>query len=212
MSGLFITMEGLDGSGKTTQINLIKEYLQNKGFELTFVREPGSTKIGEDIRNIILNKQNKEMHRITEAFLYAASRAQLVNEVIEPALKEGHIVLCDRFVDSSIVYQGIARGVGEKEVFAINKIATKGLTPDITFFLNLAPDIAIKRKKEQKILDRLENENDYFYKSVYYGYCKIAKYNKKRIKIIDAYLDENIIHKTIVEYIENLFNKGVILK
>ena len=137
MSGLFITMEGTDGAGKSTQLNLLNDYLKNKGFNVVFVREPGGTKISEKIRDIILDIDNQEMHYMTETLLYASSRAQLVNQVILPELKKGSVVLCDRFVDSSIVYQGIARNIGIDIVKKINNIATGGLIPDITFFLDL---------------------------------------------------------------------------
>ncbi|MDE6182227.1 MAG: dTMP kinase [Eubacteriales bacterium] len=208
MSGLFITMEGTDGSGKSTQINMLKEYLEKKGYDVVFVREPGGTKIGEKIREIILDKENEEMDYMTEALLYASSRAQLVNEIILPALKNGSIVLCDRFVDSSIVYQGIARNLGEDIIAKINYIATDGLKPDITIFLNLSPEKAIERKKEQKELDRLERENQYFYNQVYYGYKKLAKKYSKRIKMIDASKDIETVYNNIILEIENLIYKG----
>lgn len=208
MSGLFITMEGTDGSGKSTQINMLKEYLEKKGYDVVFVREPGGTKIGEQIRKIILDKENDEMDYITEALLYASSRAQLVKQVILPALKNGSVVLCDRFVDSSIVYQGIARDLGEDTIAKINRIATGGLKPDITIFLNLSPEKAMKRKKEQKELDRLENENQYFYNQVYYGYKKLAKKDSKRIKNIDASKDIETVYNNIITEIENLIYRG----
>lgn len=208
MSGLFITMEGMDGSGKSTQINMLKEYLEKKGYDVVFVREPGGTKIGEKIRKIILDKDNDEMDYMTEAFLYASSRTQLVNQVILPALKNGSIVLCDRFVDSSIVYQGIARDLGEDTIARINRIATGGLKPDITIFLNLSPEKAIERKKEQKELDRLERESQYFYNQVYYGYKNLAKKDSKRIKMIDASKDIETIYNNIILEIENLIYKG----
>lgn len=208
MSGLFITMEGTDGSGKTTQINMLKDYLEKKGYEVVFVREPGGTKIGEKIRNIILDIDNKEMDYMTEAFLYTASRAQLVNEIILPALKNGSVVLCDRFVDSSIVYQGMGRELGEDTISKINYIATGGLKPDITIFLYLSPEKSIERKKEQKKLDRLESEKQYFHKKVYYGYMKLAKKHSKRIKKIDASYDIETVHNAIVEKIEAFLYKG----
>ncbi len=205
MSGLFITMEGTDGSGKSTQLNLLSQYLEKKGFNIVFVREPGGTKIGEKIRDIILDINNKKMDYMTEAFLYASSRSQLVNEIIAPELKKGSIVICDRFVDSSIVYQGIARNIGIDVVKKINNIATGGLTPDITFFLDLSPQEAIKRKIQQKELDRLESEKDYFYKKVYDGYKLLISQNSERIKVIDATQSIENIHKNIVNYIESIF-------
>ncbi len=205
MSGLFITMEGTDGAGKSTQLDLLNKYLKDKGFNVVFVREPGGTKISEKIRNIILDIDNKEMHYMTEAFLYASSRTQLVNEVIIPELKKGSVVICDRFVDSSIVYQGIARNLGVEVVRKINNIATGGLIPDITFFLDLSPDKAIERKKEQKELDRLEREKSQFYNKVYEGYKMLIEEEGERIKVIDATQSIEVIHNNIVNYLENLF-------
>lgn len=208
MSGLFITMEGTDGSGKSTQISMLKSYLENKGYDVVFVREPGGTKIGEKIRKIILDNENDEMDYMAEAFLYAASRAQLVNQIILPALKKGSIVLCDRFVDSSIVYQGIGRELGEPNVAKINYIATGGLKPDITILLNISPDKAIERKKQQKELDRLEQQKYSFYKKVYSAYINLAKKNRNRIKLIDASKDIQTIHNNIIIEIERLIKKG----
>ncbi len=205
MSGLFITMEGTDGAGKSTQLKLLNDYLKKKGFNVVLVREPGSTNIGEKIRNIILDIENKEMNCMTEALLYAASRAQLVNQVIVPELKKGSIVICDRFVDSSIVYQGIARNIGIDIIKKINNIATGGLIPDITFFLDLAPDKAIERKKEQKELDRLESEKDYFYKKVYEGYKILIEQNSERIKVINALQSIDKVHKNIIDNLEKMF-------
>ncbi len=205
MSGLFITMEGTDGAGKSTQLDLLNKYLKDKGFNVVFVREPGGTKISEKIRNIILDIDNKEMNYMTEAFLYASSRTQLVNEVIIPELKKGSVVICDRFVDSSIVYQGIARNLGVEVVRKINNIATGGLIPDITFFLDLSPDKAIERKKEQKELDRLEREKSQFYNKVYEGYKMLIEEEGERIKVIDATQSIEVIHNNIVNYLENLF-------
>ncbi len=205
MSGLFITLEGTDGAGKSTQLSLLNNYLKEKGFNVLLVREPGGTNIGEKIRNIILDIENKEMDCMTEALLYASSRAQLVNQIIIPELKKGSVVICDRFVDSSIVYQGIARSIGIDIVKKINNIATGGLIPDITFFLDLPPNKAIERKKEQKELDRLESEKDYFYKKVYDGYKILIDQNSERIKIIDALQSIDTIHKNIVDYLEKIF-------
>lgn len=208
MSGLFITVEGTDGSGKSTQIALLKKYLENKGLSVIFVREPGSTKISEKIRNIILDIENKEMDYKTEALLYSASRAQLVNQVIKPALKNGDIVLCDRFVDSSIVYQGIARNIGAKEIENINKFATDNIIPDITLLLKLNPEIAMQRKKEQQSFDRIEAQEQYFYNKVYGGYLMLARKYPKRIKVINASNDIEIIHNNMIKEVRKLINKG----
>ena len=134
MSGLFITLEGTDGSGKTTQINRLKEYFSEKGYRVVCTREPGGTPIGEKIREIIIDKNNSEMANITEALLYAAARAQLVNEVIEPVLKDGGVVISDRFLDSSLVYQGFARGMGENFIKNINRAGVNSLERTLLFF------------------------------------------------------------------------------
>lgn len=206
MSGLFITMEGTDGSGKTTQIKLLSDYLEKAGYDVVCTREPGGTKIGEKIRSILIDTENKNMSNITEMFLYSAARAQLVKEVIIPKMNGGGIVISDRFVDSSIVYQGMAREIGEKEVKEVNKYAVGNLLPDITFLLELDFEKGIKRKKQQSKLDRIEGENLYFHKKVFYGYKKLASKNSNRIKVIDASLSENEIHKIIVESVNSLIN------
>ncbi len=205
MSGLFITMEGTDGAGKTTQINMLKTYLEDKGFKVVCVREPGGTHIGEKIREIIIDKDNGEMHQMTEAMLYAAARAQLVQEVILPALKDGNIVISDRFVDSSLVYQGYARGMGERRIRSLNRYAVDDLEPDITFFLRLKPHDGLKRKAEQAELDRIESESFNFHHRVYDGYVSLARRNKNRIKMLDALKSREELHSEIVGYIEQLF-------
>lgn len=207
MSGLFITMEGTDGSGKTTQINLLKDYFEEKGYNVVCVRDPGSTSISEKIREIIIDKNNSEMWNVTEALLYAAARAQMVNQIITPALKNGSVVISDRFIDSSYVYQGYARGMGEKTITDINKYAVDGITPDITFFLRLSPEEGIERKKKQAELDRMEAQKQSFHKRVYDGYMRLAKNNRKRIKIVDAVDSIDEIHAKITGYIENMLKE-----
>ena len=206
MSGLFITMEGTDGAGKSTQIELLKKYFKQQGCEVVFTREPGGTNIGEKIRNVILDNKCFEMTHITEALLYSASRAQLVKQIIKPALKKGSVVICDRFVDSSIVYQGIARGISIDIIEEINNFATGGLVPDITFFLNLDLDIAIKRKRERqkfnKKFDRMDSQSEDFYKKVHDGYLQIAQKYFDRIQVIDASLSAPQIHQIIIDKIE----------
>lgn len=182
--GFFITVEGTDGSGKTTQFNLMAAYLREKGFEVITIREPGGTPIGEKIRGLILDPENSEMEDMTELLLYTASRAQLSKEVIGPALDEGKLVLCDRFVDSSVAYQGYGRGLSAEFIFEINHIATGGLTPDLTFFFDLAPQYALKRIKGDS--DRLEKQSMDFHKRVYEGYIRILERNPERVRRIDC--------------------------
>lgn len=204
--GLLITFEGPDGSGKTTQIEMLKNYFKERGNEIVYTREPGGTQISEKIRNIILDNSNSDMCSMCEALLYAASRAQLVSEVIKPALKQGKIVICDRFVHSSIVYQGIARGLGIERVRAINDAALDGLKADFIFMLNISYEEGLKRKAKQRELDRLENSGDDFHKTVFEGYVEISKKDNHIINI-DAARDAEAIHRDIVKEIEAI--KGV---
>lgn len=187
--GLFITFEGGDGSGKTTQINLLSVYMKSKGIDIITVREPGGVPISEKIRDLILDNRNTDMNDITEMLLYAASRAQLVSQVILPAINSKKCVICDRFVDSSYVYQGLARGVGIDIVKTVNDIATQKLIPDITFFMDVDPNAAIKRRLKAGSPDRLEMENITFHQKVYEGYVKLAKMYPDRIKRINGSLE-----------------------
>lgn len=184
--GKFISIEGSDGSGKSTQLEYIKEYFINKKIETMFTREPGGTSIGEKIREIILDVENIEMDPMTEAFLYASSRAQHVREKIVPALEQGVTVICDRFVDSSIAYQQFGRELGE-EVSVINKIAVGGCMPDYTIFLDLHPDEGRNRvKNRNESMDRLEIEKHDFHLKVYSAYKEIIDEDKDRFIVIDA--------------------------
>lgn len=206
MSGLFITMEGTDGAGKTTQINMLRDYLADKGYKVVCTREPGGTPISEKIREIILDKNNGEMSDITEALLYAAARAQHVKEVILPVLNEGGVVISDRFLDSNLVYQGFARAMGERLIKNINKYAVGDLEPDITFFLKLKPEDGIERKKKQAELDRMEAESFNFHQRVYDGYVSLSRKNRGRIKTVDALKSVEEIHRDIVKGVEKLIS------
>lgn len=199
--GYFITFEGPDGSGKSTQIGLLKEFLEIKGFDVLETREPGGTRISEKIRDIILDTENTEMNPVTEALLYAASRAQHVHEVIKPAISEGKIVICDRYVDSSIVYQGVARGLGIEAVSRINSIAIQGVMPDLTFLFDMDPEAALNRKVSDSGGDRLELEDIKFHKMVYNGYREISRDNK-RMRPIDAARSVDRIHSDIIYYVK----------
>lgn len=200
--GLLITFEGPDGSGKSTQVELLKKYLNDRGHEVVFTREPGGTFIGEKIRSIILDNKNENMNPMCEALLYAASRAQLVSEVIKPAIKLGKIVICDRFVHSSIVYQGIARKLGIERIKAINDAALDGLEADLIFMLNISFEEGLKRKAKQREFDRLENSGDEFHKNVFLGYEIIGK-TYDNITNIDASKGEDYIHQEIIKTLES---------
>ena len=199
--GLFITIEGSDGSGKSTQIELLKNYLEGKGMNVVTTREPGGTKISEKIREIILDKYNSEMDSMTEALLYAASRAQHVAEKIVPALKAGSIVICDRFIDSSIAYQGYGRGLGDC-VRIINEFAVNGCIPDITFLMKMDPKIGKSRIKVED-QDRLELEKMEFHQRVYDAYVKMEE-ECDRIVRIDASRSIDEIHNEIVSHVDKL--------
>ena len=203
MKGLFIVMEGPDGSGKTTQINLLKEYLEEAGYECLITREPGGTVIGEEIRQLILNPEHKEMSRVTEMHLYAASRAQIVHEVIGPALEEGKIVISDRFVDSSIVYQGIARKLGISTVSAVNAPGIGIYRPDGIFFIDLSEAEGLRRKKEQKNLDRMEQEGIDFHHMVSEGYRKVLS-GRPEVMKIDGGRSIDTIQKKIRNHVDEL--------
>lgn len=206
MGGLFITLEGPDGSGKSTIIRLLGEYLKEKNIDYVMTREPGGTPIGEKIRDIILDIENTAMGPETEALLYAASRGQHVHEKIIPALKEDKVVLCDRFVLSSLAYQGVGRELGIEEVKVINDFALKGIYPDLILFFHIDPEITLKRKTKESGGDRLEKEGNTFHNRVYNGYMELLKMYPQNIKIIDANKSiEEVLEQSIGE-IENLLN------
>lgn len=189
MRGYFVSFEGPDGAGKST---VLKEVLNQIGLELKtqylVTREPGGSKIAEKIRDIILNPANDKMDNKTEALLYAASRSQHVEEIIRPALKEGKVVFSDRYVDSSLAYQGAGRDLGIQKVKQINDFATDKLDPDLTFFLDLDPEVGLKRieKLRPGQEDRLEQENLAFHKKVYAGFLKVKETYPERFVTVDA--------------------------
>lgn len=201
--GLLIALEGSDGSGKSTQIELLEKYFLNKGIEVVRTREPGGTKISEKIRSVILDNDNEEMDDMCEALLYAASRAQLVSQVIKPAIEAGKVVLCDRFVYSSIVYQGIARNLGIEKIKSINDAALGGLEADFVFMITIPYDKGIERKRNQKTLDRLENSGDDFHKKVFEGYTKISEMYDK-IELINGDDTVENIHNEIINRVKSI--------
>ncbi len=196
--GIFISVEGSDGSGKSTQIENIKKFFKDKGIDIVFTREPGGTQIGEILRNLVLDKNLKEMDDMTEALVYAAARAQHVAQVIKPALNEGKIVICDRFVDSSIAYQGYGRGLGES-VKIINDFAIAGCMPDVTFLMKMDPRIGRRRIKADQ-QDRIELEKDDFHIKTFEGYLELERQYPDRIVGIDA-------SRTIEEIKIDIYNK-----
>ena len=185
---MFITFEGPDGSGKSTIIKKVYEKLINDGFDIVLTREPGGTPIAEKIRDIILDNSNVALDARTEALLYAASRRQHLVEKIRPALKEGKIVLCDRFLDSSLAYQGGGRNLGVQNVLNINLFATENTYPDLTLLFDIDPELGLKRVSQDKkrVADRLDNENENFHEKVYSTFKEIVNTNNQRIITIDA--------------------------
>ncbi|MDD5922181.1 MAG: dTMP kinase [Eubacteriales bacterium] len=187
MDGFFITFEGMDGAGKTTQSRYLRDYLERKGYTVVFTREPGGTPIGEQIRDILLDPSNAGMSEITEALLYAAARAEHVRELILPSLQKGFIVISDRFLDSSIAYQGYGRNLGNL-VTEWNEAAVQNVSPDVTFYLDLSPEEGISRVEARTDgkPDRMEQEEASFKKRVYQGFQSLAKENSGRIVRIDG--------------------------
>ncbi len=184
--GKFITFEGCEGCGKSTQVRLFNEYLTREGIPHIFTREPGGEKISEEIRRILLDANNAEMTDECEALLYAASRVQHLNDRVEPALSQGKLVVCDRYVDSSLAYQGYARGLGVDFVSGINAYALKKYLPDVTIFIDLSPEDAFRRKHGADENDRLEQAGMAFHNRVYEGYKALAKAYPQRFVCIDG--------------------------
>lgn len=191
MPGLFITFEGGEGSGKTTQLKTLLAHLRSAGRDAIETRDPGGTPIGKQIRELLLDRENTRMAPVAELFLYEASRAQLVSEVIRPALARGRIVLCDRFTDSTMAYQGYGRGLDLDLITRLNGIATEGLRPDLTFLLDLDPAIGLARAMQRMAQrnerhDRIEDEMFGFHQRVRAGYHTIAAADGKRVIVLDA--------------------------
>lgn len=205
--GLFISIEGLDGSGKTTQVRHIREYFENRGHKILLLREPGGTEIGEKIREILLDAQNIEMDSVAEMLLYASSRAQIMAQKVIPALEEGITVICDRFIDSSIAYQGYGRQLDIDEVYNVNYTAVRHILPDITFFLDQYPDTSLRRRKEASKADRLENEKMEFHNRVYKGYKELCGKYPERIKVLNAEESIEDISKKINKHLETFLER-----
>jgi len=207
LKGIFITLEGPDGSGKSTIMNLLKDYFHEKNIDIISTREPGGTEIGEEIRQIILDNKHKNMLAETEALLYAASRGQHVHEKILPALELGKIVLCERFILSSLAYQGVGRGLGIEEVKMINDFAIKGIRPDLTLFFHVDPVVTLSRKTNVKGGDRLEQEGYEFHREVYQGYMKLLKMYPENTQIIDATQSIKEVFNQSIYHIENILKE-----
>lgn len=201
--GLFITFEGADGCGKTTQLNLLKDYLTKKKYDVILTREPGGKGLGEKIREILLNYDGEVSNRC-ESFLFLADRAQNVDVIVNPAIKQGKIVLCDRHTDSSVAYQGYGRGLDIEQIKALNNLATGGKQPDLTLVFDVDIETSMKRVGNQK--DRMESSGIEFFNRVRNGYLELAKQEPDRIKVIDSTKSIEDVHKQVLDVINKYIN------
>ena len=206
LAGKLITFEGIDGSGKSTQIQLLETEFEKLGISYKTFREPGGTKLSEKIRTILLDKENIELYSNAESLLFAAARAQLTAEQIKPAITKGEFVICDRFTDSTIAYQGYGRGLNINNLELINTIATDGLIPDITFILDIDPQKATERLKTVNP-DRMELAGIDFFKKIRQGYCQIREQNQSRCIVINGEKPQKDISKEIHHIIMKRFKK-----
>ena len=202
MRGKFITFEGCEGAGKSTQIKLLSKYLEEQGIPFVLTREPGGNEISEKIRNIILDSKNSNMGDECEALLYAASRAQNLIDFVLPHLEKGELVICDRFTDSSLAYQGYARNLGFDFIEKINSFAIENFTPDLTLFFNINPKDAFLRKGGADKGDRLEQMGLAFHEKVYEGYLKLLEKYPNRIKAVDCSKDRFTTSKNIIDLLK----------
>lgn len=186
MRGIFISFEGIEGTGKTTQARLLADHLSKKGYAAVLTEEPGGTPIGLKIREVLLNVDHAEMHPVTELLLYNASRCQHVQEIILPAINAGKVVLTDRFSDSTLAYQGFGRGIDVSVIETLDRMATGGLKPDLTLLLDIDVEMGLRRNRGANKIDRIELEDIEFHKKVRAGYHELARSEPGRIKVIDA--------------------------
>jgi len=203
MIGVFITFEGCEGSGKTTQVDMLRDHLASLGHEVVVSREPGGTPLGEKIREVLLDPCYEGMSPVAEALLFAADRVQKIQEVIKPALANGWVVIGDRFVDSSLAYQGVGRGVGIEAVKNLNEWATGELQPTLTFYLDVAVKQAMARKSREEP-DRMEKESVEFHENVRHAYGLLAKIFSHRIVVLDATASRQQIHSNVVHEVDKL--------
>lgn len=206
MNGKFITFEGPDGAGKTTQVRRLAAYLQTLGYRVLTTREPGGTEVAEKIRGILLDPLNHKITHRTEALLYAASRAQHVEELIVPALTGGEIVVCDRYTDSTIAYQGYGRRQDLDFLIRVNEMATQGLSPDLTILLDLPPEIGMDRIRDLRhgAGDRLEQQSLTFHCQVRQGFLTLAEQHPRRIKVVSAEQEADEVFAQIKKFVDEL--------
>lgn len=199
--GLFITFEGADGCGKTTQIKLLAEYLKNKGYEVVLTREPGGKGLGEKVREILLNYDGEVSDRC-ESFLFLADRAQNIDVIVNPAVQSGKIVLCDRHIDSTVAYQGYGRGLDLKRIKMLNDLATNGRKPDLTIIFDIDVETSMKRVGSEK--DRMESVGIEFHNKVRNGYLEIAKEEPERIKVVNAVQSIENVFEDVKQIVKNV--------
>ncbi len=207
MKGIFISFEGIEGTGKTIQSRLLYEYLKKKGYEVTLTEEPGGTRIGLKIRDLLLSVENKGMTPLAELLLYNASRAQHIQEVILPVMNKGAIVITDRFTDSTVAYQGYGRGIDLSIINSLKRTIAADLQPDITILLDLDVEVGLRRNRGINKMDRLELEDIEFHKRVRNGYLEIATKEPERIKLVDASEGIEQVHNRIIKIITDFFKK-----
>jgi len=209
MTGFFITFEGIDFCGKTTQARRLSSYLRRKEYKVILVREPGGDRIAERIRRILLSKKNTEMTALTELLLYEAARSQLTQRVILPTLKEGKVVICDRYSDSSLAYQGYGRDLDKRMIKSLNHVSTLGLLPDLTLLLDVPVATSLKRrKKERRKKDRLERERFEFHQRIREGYLSLARQNRKRMKVVDGTASIDITWQEVRKVVDSFLSKS----
>jgi dTMP kinase len=214
MKGLFITFEGGEGSGKSTQARLLADYLKEKGYDVEVTREPGGTGIGDAIRAILLDPEHSEMADITELLLFAAARSQNVNERIKPAIEKGTVIICDRFIDSTLAYQGYGRNFDLKMLRSLNKLATDGVTPSLTILFDIPVEIGLERSKaldkaeaKKGTGDRFEQETLAFHRRLRNGFLELAKAEPERFLIIEVADNLEDTHIKVVKAVEEYLEK-----
>ncbi|CAI2638851.1 Thymidylate kinase [Apilactobacillus kunkeei] len=211
MAGKFITFEGTDGAGKTTILNMVLDYLKEEmGDKLVTSREPGGNPIAESIREVILDRKNVDMDKRTEALLYAAARRQNIEQTVKPAIADNKLVICDRYLDSSIAYQGGGREIGEDAINEMNQFATEGFLPDLTIYFNLPVEEGLKRiakNRAEDEVDRLDVETIDFHSRVHAAYQRLAKANPERIKSVDATQSIDAVYQNVLEFLQPYLNE-----
>lgn len=211
MAGKFITFEGTDGAGKTTILNMVLDYLKEEmGDKLVTSREPGGNPIAESIREVILDRKNVDMDKRTEALLYAAARRQNIEQTVKPAIADNKLVICDRYLDSSIAYQGGGREIGEDAINEMNQFATEGFLPDLTIYFNLPVEEGLKRiakNRAEDEVDRLDVETIDFHNRVHAAYQRLAKANPERIKSVDATQSIDAVYQNVLEILQPYLNE-----